>query len=316
MDKKSGLDIAEYVQEKNLATKIILISGYKEIDLAMKAIEYGVNKYILKPIDIDLLMNAVIYMKKLLDQEEEARQKSIALDVIKSGLEDIRDDFFGELAMGSFKNPKYIISMFHFLYPETDIEQSSCFMEKIVIDNFLELSEKNNKHRRAEIYNALKNCINMVDDAIFDYRMIEKNNDIIVVLGIVKATGNSAQEKGIREQINASNNMLLKELQENLQATCSVKDLDIYQSVMEMINKNDIMKSNSISEMIPEIHDQIKMIRSSIHNGNIEMVDVLLGKMMNNIRPYDLGHVKSISAEILMSIDHIFQDHPQMAQYT
>ena len=45
MNHCSGLDISKYIQEHRLPTKVILISGYKEADLAMSAIKYGVKDY-------------------------------------------------------------------------------------------------------------------------------------------------------------------------------------------------------------------------------------------------------------------------------
>ena len=46
MNRCSGLEVAKYIQEHNLRTRVILISGYKEADLAMSAIRYGVKNYV------------------------------------------------------------------------------------------------------------------------------------------------------------------------------------------------------------------------------------------------------------------------------
>lgn len=55
----SGLDIAKYIYENNLNTKLIIISGYNDFEYARTAIRYGVTDYLTKPLSIDELLNAV-----------------------------------------------------------------------------------------------------------------------------------------------------------------------------------------------------------------------------------------------------------------
>ena len=99
MTKKSGLDIAEYIYQNNLPIKIILISGYREVDLAMSAIKYNVQEYVLKPVDIDVLTDCLNKVKHAMDKEYEAYSKSIALEALEKSRLEIKDNFFSELVM-------------------------------------------------------------------------------------------------------------------------------------------------------------------------------------------------------------------------
>lgn len=54
-----GLQIAKQIQEENLQCKIILITGYGELEYARQAIHYGVSDFILKPIDDKELILAI-----------------------------------------------------------------------------------------------------------------------------------------------------------------------------------------------------------------------------------------------------------------
>lgn len=64
MPIKDGLQVAEYVKENGLATKVIVITGYREFEYARKAIEYGVHNIITKPINMALLIKAVEEIKE------------------------------------------------------------------------------------------------------------------------------------------------------------------------------------------------------------------------------------------------------------
>ncbi len=59
MPVKNGLEIVEYVRRRKLKTHIILISAYDAFDYAHRAINLGVQAYLLKPISVDLLREKV-----------------------------------------------------------------------------------------------------------------------------------------------------------------------------------------------------------------------------------------------------------------
>lgn len=64
MPIKDGLQVAEYVKANALATKVIIITGYREFEYAKKAIEYGVHSIITKPINMPELIKAVEDIKE------------------------------------------------------------------------------------------------------------------------------------------------------------------------------------------------------------------------------------------------------------
>lgn len=50
MPRISGLDLAAYISEKGMDTKVIIVSGYGEFEYAKQAVHYGVSEYLVKPI--------------------------------------------------------------------------------------------------------------------------------------------------------------------------------------------------------------------------------------------------------------------------
>ena len=55
MGNVSGLEVARYVFEQGISSKVVLISGFQEFDLALQAVRYGVTDYLLKPIGVEAL---------------------------------------------------------------------------------------------------------------------------------------------------------------------------------------------------------------------------------------------------------------------
>lgn len=83
MNRVSGLDVSRCISENNLPTKVILISGYKEADLAMSAIKYGVKDYILKPVDLDELTSRIKKIRAELDEKTLLSHQESALKQAK-----------------------------------------------------------------------------------------------------------------------------------------------------------------------------------------------------------------------------------------
>lgn len=59
LDDKTGLDVLNYVKNKNLLTPVILMTAYSTIDTATKAIKLGIYDYLIKPINFDVLSTIV-----------------------------------------------------------------------------------------------------------------------------------------------------------------------------------------------------------------------------------------------------------------
>jgi DNA-binding response OmpR family regulator len=54
-----GLDILKYINEKNLKIPVILLSGYGSTEQDTKGIEQGAFDCLMKPCDIDVLINKI-----------------------------------------------------------------------------------------------------------------------------------------------------------------------------------------------------------------------------------------------------------------
>ena len=74
MERMSGLSLAQAVREKEYNGRMIILSGYSDFSYAKEAITYGVTAYLLKPVDPNLLAEAV---EKALNELHKERLVSI-----------------------------------------------------------------------------------------------------------------------------------------------------------------------------------------------------------------------------------------------
>lgn len=74
MENMSGLSLAKKARENDFVGRIIILTGYSDFEYAKSAIDYGVTSYLLKPVDPELLKEAVL---KSLDELQKERLISI-----------------------------------------------------------------------------------------------------------------------------------------------------------------------------------------------------------------------------------------------
>ena len=66
-----GLSLSKIVSEEFPKTKIVIISGYDDFEYARKAIEVGVDQYLLKPITKMNLKKTLLEIKEKIQAEKE-----------------------------------------------------------------------------------------------------------------------------------------------------------------------------------------------------------------------------------------------------
>jgi putative nucleotidyltransferase with HDIG domain len=71
MPEMDGLQMAEHIKADFRDVPIIVITAYSESDYLIRAIELGVNRYVTKPIDPDILIEAIYKAVEVRFQQEE-----------------------------------------------------------------------------------------------------------------------------------------------------------------------------------------------------------------------------------------------------
>lgn len=80
MPQMTGFDVISYIQKQALQTRFIIISGYDKFEYAQKAIQMGVQDFLLKPITVESLYKSLRQTSERIDQEMKKNQNREVLD--------------------------------------------------------------------------------------------------------------------------------------------------------------------------------------------------------------------------------------------
>ncbi len=101
MPGANGLDIAKYVWERKLSTRIILLTAHADFSYAQSAIKYGVVDYVVKSGAFEGLISAINNAKAQLKSREDS--------LYENKQELLREGFFRSIFDGTLDQPQLIL---------------------------------------------------------------------------------------------------------------------------------------------------------------------------------------------------------------
>lgn len=78
MPEMDGLKLLEYLKAMEPDTMVILMTGYPDIDIAIKALRIGAQDFFVKPFDLESL---VFNVKKALEKKELQEKLKMAMNI-------------------------------------------------------------------------------------------------------------------------------------------------------------------------------------------------------------------------------------------
>ncbi|MFD2368548.1 response regulator [Brevibacillus sp. GCM10020057] len=93
-----GLQLAEAVRSQFPATRIIILTGFDEFEYAQKAVKLYIDEYVLKPFSAVELIDALVKVKKRMDEEAAHRENNQLLrERYRNSLPVLREVFLSSL---------------------------------------------------------------------------------------------------------------------------------------------------------------------------------------------------------------------------
>lgn len=300
MPIKTGLELVQEVKSINPNVKFIILSGYDEFSYAQKAITYGVENYILKPINEEELEVA---LKKLIDNI--AKEKNI----INKGL-----DKTGKLL--AFLNGKFdfkeVIGIKDDMYVDF-------YKEKYTVSNVF-INGKKDKELYINIDSVVESVFKTQYEVLYQF-----DGQIVIINGWEKSTTNDE----ILELYNQLKERLIEEL-----------NYDLFISVGSTVNMIDHLKDSFYiakklkkymltqgmnivlnEDMISHIEfkkmkfkGEIDQINKLIIEKNRPALETYVGNLFDN-KELTPKNIYDLSIKIILLIDKILEEFQVNKKY-
>lgn len=114
MDEMDGLEMIEHLRKNNYKGKIIILSGYQFFEYAQRSIDLKVEKYLTKPINIQVLEDTIANITKTEDEENQGDTDSVkeTIEIVQSILTEIDKHYTHNISLAEFARKYYCTSAY------------------------------------------------------------------------------------------------------------------------------------------------------------------------------------------------------------
>ena len=308
MNHVSGIDVACHVFERHLPCKVVLISGFQEFDLALKAVRYGVKDYLLKPISVDAIEETFGKLKADLDAfHAEEAQKAADKERLEESNLLLEERFFSDLVMGVTDSSEYIKNCLNILYPKMDVEHSRCLLADIDIQEFDHFMDHVWAYNYDQLEVNLHHFLQIYKNE-YSFHLVYKNGGLLEVVGI--HIGEAGERESCQEEAQRALDCLLQEMEQTFQFKAHAQIRRIYDTVYDMIRlSEDIQdRAESVSGYEQRLEEQKKLIMSNISLGNIVTAQKLFHNILTELGGFPTGKRNNIIIEILTTMNTVLRD--------
>ena len=177
MSQKTGIDIAKFIYENKLSTKVCVISGHKEFELARSAIKYNVEYFLTKPTIIEEAVDAIKKIRLQLDEDYTLQKQRSEYNEL---LENSRQQFFLDMFMGNFHDKQEIAEKAKVL--KLDEEESLYCPFWIKVKNYEAYIQEHWPYGKECFFTAVCNFINFSDNKYRLQKLMILSGEILLMI--------------------------------------------------------------------------------------------------------------------------------------
>lgn len=276
MPHMTGIELAKWVYENRIGSKIVFLTGYKDFEYAKKAVEYNVNFYLLKPTQLSELYETFEKVREILDREKTQISK---IDNIKQLM---RDQFFTNVFFGAVRRREDIERMMNVLGGEFDFEGNKYAVIKLEILHYDEYLKTIPKYGAEQIYYVIHNWFNLKFKNI-GYIPVYSFNQYITYIAYAKS--------GLEEMIENTDD-IKNEIYDIFNLNLRVSSSCIYNDVFELAEHNGIYASISRnadegSADLVQFFEQQKILVSNIFAHDEQLAISLFESIVQELSVFD-----------------------------
>ncbi|BBI36594.1 response regulator [Cohnella abietis] len=267
----NGLEVAIQLQEKELQTKIVLISGVQDFDYARMALSVKAAGYILKPIQ---LKEVISVLKKVHDAIEMEFQRDQVMKRLTKQLSEnlslMRDKFLNQLVLNWTQSEDELEERIHYFDLPFTIHQD-IVVAVAKMDEY-ENQIKNKGVERIQFYNfSIKNLIEqLLNHWQAGICFTTRDNEFVIILSgefcrtekmtpIFEGIEQLLHDfEGITLSIGIGNCVNMHTASLSYDCACHAIGYKFYTGNNSIIHINDIIDTNSM-DAINDIHDNARL---------------------------------------------------------
>lgn len=306
MNDVSGLEVAKFVYEHRIPSKVVLISGYHEFELACQGIKYGVEDYILKPTDVEKIEETFIKIKKQLDEEKKV-QNNVCINQRKmdEALKLLEERFFADVVMGVVESEEYIRNCMALLCPGIEAEYGHCFIADIYIEDYSQFMELVWEYSYDQFEMNLKNFLHIYRGNNYRFYIVYKANNLIEILGI--ETKILIDSVDVNARVTSELERLLQEIQLEFNFKAYYKLRRVYKSIYEMCNLKEMVLEGGVddSALWQRLEEQKKLLMSNITIGNVVTAQKLYHKIIQENNNLSIQEKNKIILNIMSTLNKV-----------
>lgn len=302
MAEISGLQVAKYIRENAMPQKVVIISGYKEFEYARKAVEYGVEHYLLKPIRMEEVREVFTKIAGALEAERSKREeKQHEAHKFSQLFPELKEQFFISLLVGGYKSEESICEKLQLLRLGIDANKPFALAD-------LQIEEKEEDflfHYEGESFHNLINniCGGEADDIV--------SFPVCLSDTVIKVIMTTRREEDM-EEFSARAEAQLKE---RCEAACTLLSLGIraeiekifpdimgitkYQCILAVSAGKPEKEYDDLSDADYErLMQQYKLLMGIINDGDFEELDSFLNNLFHEFRSIPIEQVQKLCIDM------------------
>lgn len=134
MPNMDGIEMIQKIKKLSPKTYIIVTSAVDEVETILKGVNIGIDKYLLKPINLENLIEIVSAYRDQLEKFKMAKE-TFTMEIKKQMEDDIKRKFAAFLKTETGKGPSDVSVFINFEKIEIKAFDALTIMEKNIIDN-------------------------------------------------------------------------------------------------------------------------------------------------------------------------------------
>ena len=310
----SGLDLIRETRDTSNKIQYIIISGYREFEYAREAMKYGIDHYVLKPINKDDLSEALDDVIKILGEIEnkEAREKRL-IETVENSKKIIKSSILKDIIENNDYDNSIFLNkdsrLFRAINIKLDyenIDQVYKRQDSITVSKVVDIVNKILEVNVGEVIGCNKEFMNIF--FLFNYSIedaksigsilnttLSKINEYLIGFERYRATIGVGNEKSelndIKISINEARYTIEKRLSIGINRVIYFEDL------------NRVNLSNEYVDIMNEYNDELKR---SMESFDIEKIKYILSEIFRKISD---GQNEDMVYQIYDRIYGLFKDY-------